>query len=195
MLSKRRLAATVIAVTATAALVSAGPSYAGAHPAPSVHFTSPFKDRGTNPDSVHSCSPGQTGVCEFRFHGSADFTGKLSAFDDYFGYFWVNPEAHQAEAETWDRTTGALNGCGEGSFVLHQHAFGPTGYNTTGEGAGPGFKLHLTWEILRGSGTGDFTGATGSGTGDGDFTPTLANTGTYTGTITCPNGKPSYRHH
>jgi hypothetical protein len=152
-----------------------------------VTFTAAFVDEETTPTGPYGCGLAQPSVCKGRFEGSGTMEGGgYSSFIDYFGYLWFNPMTQKMEAESWDHHTGYLEGCGEGSFVMHQTNFqyDPLSFNPlTG-------TVHVTleWKVLRGSGTGDFQHATGSGTGDVDLQPNLANTGTYTGTIVCPEG-------
>lgn len=151
-----------------------------------VTFTTTFVDEGSTPTGPYACGPAQPSVCKARFEGSATMTGDLSTFVDYFGYLWFNPSTQALEAESWDHHTGTLEGCGEGSFVMHQtnFQFDPLSFNpATGTS-----KLRLDWTVLKGSGTGDFMHATGSGTADVDLHPNLANSGTYSGIIVCPEG-------
>lgn len=165
----------------------ARPRSKGSPPAKGVSFKTSFVDEQTAVTGPYGCGLNQPSVCKARFEGSATMTGKLDTFVDYFGYFWFDSATHSFTAESWDQHTGTLEGCGEGSFVMHQSNWT---YDPMSFGQGTG-SMHFTleWTILKGSGTGDFTGATGSGTGDGYLEPNFANTGTYEGTILCPQGK------
>jgi hypothetical protein len=167
-----------------AGLVLGVPAHADPTPEThTVHFSSPFTDPGTRPTGLGSCAAANPMVCDMRYGGTAAFTGALTTFVDYYGFMHYDPVNHVVEGEGWDHHTGSLQGCGEGSFVLHQTE--ERGDPTTADPATGTFRLTLKWEILPGSGTGDFQGARGSGTAWGDFHPDLSNTGTYTGTITC----------
>lgn len=165
----------------------ATPGLAEAKTAPTVRFTADFSDRGSIPYGVYACGPTQPGVCDFKVDGTAYFTAPLTTFVDYYGYMHYNPVTRKVEAESWDRHTGTLAGCGDGTFVIHQTSV--EGDPTTYDPVSGTFRMTLKWEVVRGSGTGDFTDATGSGTGYGDFEFSTANSGEYTGQITCPRGK------
>jgi hypothetical protein len=169
---------------------------AARHPSPrraptTVSFSAPFTDPGTRVSGVEHCGPTQPGVCSVTFHGdAARFTGPLNTVVDYHGEGYWDPIAMSMHGESWDHHVGSLDGCGTGSFVMHQTDmnFGPFTFDT-GERA---FRLTLRWELI--DGTGDFAGATGAGTGlayvnsagFSDNEPYLPNYGTYSGTVTCP---------
>ncbi|HVE98759.1 MAG TPA: hypothetical protein VNA12_06235 [Mycobacteriales bacterium] len=175
----------LVAALALGSLVA--PPLAEARTKPrTVHFTVPFDDEGSLPYGIHQCGLERTGACDFKFDGHTTITGDLTTFIDYFGYFHVDPVTRIANGESWDRHTGSLKGCGTGSFVWHQYelvgdfnAFDPVTRTV---------PFSIKWRILPGSGTGDFAGATGSGTGEARATLQFANKGTYTGSITCPRG-------
>lgn len=186
-MNKRSITALLVLALAlsTVPQVFARPRSKGSSREKGITFTTSFVDEQTTPTGPYACGPNQPSVCKARFEGSATMTGKLDTFVDYFGYVWFDPATQSFTAESWDQHTGTLDGCGVGSFVMHQ-----TNWNYDLMSLTSG-TLHFTleWTILKGSGTGDFTGATGSGTADGYLEPTFANSGTYTGTIVCPQGK------
>ncbi|MDX6198355.1 MAG: hypothetical protein QOJ79_1506 [Actinomycetota bacterium] len=172
------IATALLVVGSVAAPAATADSKAATH---TVKFTTHYTDPGTRVTGLGSCRPGPT-LCELRYGGTATFTGGLESFDDYYGYFHADPAKPMVlEGEGWDRQTGTLTGCGEGSFVMHQTEAHPTAVDpATGT-----FHFTLKWEIQPGSGTGDFQGARGSGIGTGDYKPDLSNTGVYTGVLTC----------
>lgn len=156
-----------------------------------VRFAASFTDPGTavtGLDTSHCTDP----VCGIGFSGTAHFRKPLESTDHYVGYLFPTAQALGAAAdgigEGWDSQSGSLDGCGTGSFVMHQTHLQPAP-SPTGM-----FRLTLDWDVEHG--TGAFSGATGHGTAYADFTtpgspslpPTGPNTGVYTGTITCPNG-------
>jgi hypothetical protein len=156
-----------------------------------VHFTASFTDPGTaitGVDTAHC----RAGVCGIAFAGTAHFQAPLAATDRYVGYLFPVAQALGAPAdgfgEGWDTQTGSLDGCGAGSFVMHQTHLEPA---PSPNGI---FRLTFDWDVE--DGTGAFAGATGHGTAYADFTmpsspafpPTGPNNGVYTGTITCPRG-------
>lgn len=180
----RKFVLLVAALTLTALAV---PAVAAKRPAPpTVRFTSPFDDRGTLPYGVYQCGLTQTGICDVKFDGHATFSGDLSTFVDYFGYGHLDPVPRLFRAESWDRHTGSLKGCGSGSFVMHQTEI-LADFNTFNPVTGT-YRITVKWHVLPGSGTGDFTDATGSGTAQADGTLQSANKGSYSGSITCPRG-------
>jgi len=175
------IAAALLVVGSVAAPAATATSKATTH---TVSFTSPYTDPGTRITGLGSCRP-QT-VCDLRYEGTGSFSGALTTFVDYYGYFHADPAKPMVlEGEGRDHHTGTLKGCGEGSFVLHQ----TEAHATTVDPATGTFHIVLKWEIQPGSGTGDFQGARGSGTGWGDFKPDLSNAGVYTGTVTCRDGQ------
>ncbi|MCA1823741.1 MAG: hypothetical protein LC640_05655 [Frankia sp.] len=179
-----------VALTATALIVGiAGPSSGAAPTTRTITFTSPFNDEGTRVSGLGACGVARPGVCDVRFEGVGTFTGALSTFADYFGYIHFDPGTRELGAESWDHHTGRLQGCGEGSFVMHQTDFDGE-YETVDPVAGT-MKFTLKWAILPGSGTGAFTGASGSGVALGTLRPDFSNSGYYKGSITCRTGQHS----
>lgn len=172
--------ATLIAITAPTADASRRP--------PTVRFTFPFDDESSMPTGIHQCGPERAGFCDVRFGGHTTIRSELmNTFVDYFGYGHFEPTTRKFYGESWDRHTGSLKGCGSGIFVMHQYelvgdfnAFDPVTRT---------YPITVKWRILPGSGTGDFTDATGEGTAEGRATLQFANKGSYTGSITCPRGK------
>src|SRR4051794_26870638 len=81
-----------------------------------VRLTTHYTDPGSRVTGLGACSP--TTLCEVRYGGIGTFTGDLQTFDDYYGYFHVDPAKQMVEGEGWDHHTGTLEGCGEGSFVM-----------------------------------------------------------------------------
>jgi hypothetical protein len=159
-----------------------------------VTFTAPFDDEGTRLRQSVECDGHVAGAGSIVYEGSGELTGALTAVDDYCGILSYDLEHQSFAGEGWDTIVGTLDGCGTGSFVSHQFDYhtSATLYDpATGRG-------HLTyrWEVVPGSGTKAFAGATGSGTAYADFDPpadpahplTVPNDGAYTGTITCPRG-------
>lgn len=162
------------------------------HDVNTVSFEAPFYDPGTRVTGLDGCDATQRGICRFQFSGTAYFTHALVAVDKYYGHLSYDPITRSFTGESWDTNTGSLDGCGTGSFTIHQTDLrtSPTLVDPTSGTA----RLTLAWTVVPGSGTGAFRGATGSGTGYGDFDPPndpadvpgLPNHGAYTGTITCP---------
>lgn len=173
------------AVAAATLLAVAAPATADGRPR-TVHFTAPFTDRSSMVFGVYQCGIGQTGFCDFKFNGIGRFSGSLTTVVEYFGYGHGDPARARSEGESWDRHTGSLKGCGEGSFLMHQTEI--IGHFDTFDPVTHTYRVTLKWVIVPGSGTGDFTGARGSGTGQGRADLQFANTGTYSGSVTCPRG-------
>lgn len=182
----------VLLVAAMSLTTLAAPAVAKGNPRPpTVRFTVPFDDEGSVPYGIQQCGVERTGVCDVKFDGHTTITGDLSTFVDYFGYGHFDPMTRKFYGESWDRHTGSLKGCGSGSFVMHQYELiGDLNTYNPVEGS---YRITVKWRILPGSGTGDFTDATGEGTAEGQATLQFANKGTYTGSITCPRGKQARR--
>ena len=170
------------ALLCAALVCSLGAASAHAAATKAVTFTVPFEDHTTRITGLGACDVNQTGVCSVRFGGATTIKGDLSTFVDYFGYFRGDTQ-RVFEGESWDPHTGSLKGCGSGSFVMHQTKI--NGDFSKFDPVTQSAPLYIVWEVLPGSGTGDFTGATGAGTGTGVFYYDLGNKGTYTGTINC----------
>ncbi|HVE98760.1 MAG TPA: hypothetical protein VNA12_06240 [Mycobacteriales bacterium] len=152
-----------------------------------VRFTVPFDDEGSMPYGIHQCGVERMGVCDVKFDGHTTLRGDgWVTFADYFGHGHGDPMTRKFYGESWDRHTGSVKGCGSGSFVMQQRIVGD--FNTYDPVKGT-YRLDIEWTILPGSGSGDFTDATGEGTAEGQATLQFANKGSYTGSITCPRGK------
>jgi len=167
-----------------------------AHPSRnhSVTFTSLFTDDGTRVRSSAECDGHAPDRGSITYEGTARLNGDLTAVDNYCGFMSYDLATSSVVGQGWDTMSGFLPGCGTGSFIIHQADYhtSPTFYDpTTGRG-----HLTLRWTVVPGSGTQNFTGATGSGTAYADFDPptdlthplAVPNRGAYTGTITCPRG-------
>ena len=174
------------AATAAVVLAVVSPASAG-NAAHTVHFSAHFTDPGSRITGIAGCPPGS-----FSLAGTAYFEAPLKATDTYTGCLSYDPLTQSVTGETFDKQTGFLAGCGHGSFVMHQtdlHSE-PMPYDPSTNSA----RLTLRWSIVPGSGTGDFAGATGSGTGYADITPPTAgsfpglpNSGVYSGSVSCPH--------
>ncbi|MFF3877983.1 DUF3224 domain-containing protein [Streptomyces sp. NPDC001978] len=130
-----------------------------------------FYDTGTvTPSEKIVCASGGTAI-----HGSATFKAKPgdrwhgTTSYDYCLYPESTPGSYSYSGT--ETLTGTVDGCGKGSFT----------YFGKGETASGG-----TWKIIRGSGTGRLTHASGSGTDTATTDPTtLENWGVFQGQFTC----------
>lgn len=191
-----RRSSSALAVLATLALpmAAAAPAWARSPRAHTVTFTSSFTDEGTHVRRSPECHGHTPDQASIPYDGVAELRGDLKATDTYCGFMSYDIAAQSVVGEGWDELGGALPGCGVGTLLIHQYD-----YRTSPTFFGPSTgRAHLTlrWDVVQGSGTGDFAGATGAGTAYADFDPPLdaahplavPNTGAYTGTLACPRG-------
>lgn len=188
----------LIAVAVGVAAMAGAPASAQPARARTVTFTSYFHDPGSRVTGMGgidpSCRPGTLVIA-----GTAYFAKPLKTVDTYHGCVAYDPVAQlnwltahpQSPAffspgYTDDKQVGQLDGCGNGSFVMHQTNLRVTSVDA----ATQTWHLELDWSLKTGAGA--FAGATGHGTGQGDFAPPstspvlgLPNVGSYRGSITC----------
>lgn len=181
------------------------PNALAQNPGTGIGFTAQFTDPGDHFSAGgvgNTCPAGQAAM-----QGTAYFHGQLSGTDTATGCLYWTPDAQLAALQsndpgfafagsTDDRLIGSLDGCGKGSFTMHQTDLKITSFDPVART----FHLTLKWAVASGSGTGAFRGASGGGTasadgtGSPDFTVTpptapfaSPNSGTYVGTISCPH--------
>ncbi|MEV7284907.1 DUF3224 domain-containing protein [Streptomyces sp. NPDC093252] len=115
------------------------------------------------------CAPGGTaieGTATFGTEPGDLWTGTTSY--DFCLYPTDTPDEYTYSGR--ETLTGSVTGCGTGSFTWIG-----TGHSMDGG----------VWRIVAGSGTGDLTGARGSGTSTATTTPALENFGEFAGTFAC----------
>ncbi|MER5917660.1 DUF3224 domain-containing protein [Streptomyces sp. NPDC001982] len=139
---------------------------------PVMQITGPrgWETGTVTPSEKIVCASGGTAI-----HGSATFKAKPgdrwhgTTSYDYCLYPESTPGSYSYSGT--ETLTGTVDGCGKGSFT----------YFGKGETASGG-----TWKIIRGSGTGRLTHASGSGTDTATTDPTtLENWGVFQGQFTC----------
>jgi len=133
-----------------------------------------------------SCSLNYTGVCEFTYSGSTQWTGDFAGTSTFKAFAHFNPMTQHFEFEVWeDFRSVTVKGCGTGRMEFHgQGQVGAEDQDlTSGHAMGSG-----SWRFVQGSGTGGLAGIT-----DGAFEvhdikfsiPFLENHEDVDGTITC----------
>ena len=171
------MAGTVALLMAAGVVTADGADASAAH---TVTVDSHFDDPGflTGVRNV-SCSP-LGGVCLVTYRGHSAVTGTLSGWTDYTAWLWMHADG-STTFTTHETFTGAVDGCGLGSFdfvISDGTVTGPDPATQT-------FTVHGTWTVVDGSGTGALAGVSGSGAEDGVSSADTSTSGTLTGALTC----------
>lgn len=187
----RRAAVVGATVASLAALGSPVAAVGRSSAARTVSFTSSYDDPATRPSTVATCY-GNERSGEMPYEGDATLVGALDAADHYCGFISYDALSQSVVGEGWDTLTGSLQTCDTGSFTIHQYDYksGLTFFDpATNES-----RLDFVWDVVPGSGTGAFVGASGRGTGVAYFepptdaaSPGIPNHGSYSGSVTCPH--------